>query len=36
MSELLGPEWSGEVSIDLELDRAIRRWLKMWGKGGFF
>ncbi len=30
--ELLDPRWSGEVSIDMEPERAILGWLKVWGE----
>ncbi len=30
--ELLNPKWSGEVSIDMEPDRAMLGWLKFWGE----
>lgn len=30
--ELLNPKWSGAVSIDMEPDRALFGWLKVWGE----
>jgi iron(III) transport system substrate-binding protein len=30
--ELLDPKWAGEVSIDMEPDRALLGWLKVWGE----
>jgi iron(III) transport system substrate-binding protein len=31
--DLLHPKWKGELSIDLEPDRALMGWLVAWGEG---